>query len=388
MMMRVYASLIFLAAPVVALGCLKTNDGADNTGGDMTGGSGGSFSAGTGGSASTGGAGGGSSTGGGSSAAGAGGGADAAVACGTAPAGLKAAPCGYYVDGNKVLSVNDGSAHLFHGVARPSLEWASSGDHISAADADLMKAWKVNTVRFSLNQGFWLPGTSDYAPNYQAGIAQYVSLYERRGFDIILDLHWNSLPPAGSPTSVTGQQNGPDARSVTFWQQVAAAYKNDGHVLFELYNEPHDLSDDQWFSGMSGLYNAVRSAGADNLVLIGGLDWAFDLTVMSRRPIAGYNIMLASHPYQDKQDFAGKVDSLAGQYPIILTEFGDRSGSCSTQTSTTTISHANQMGYSWTAWAWYPQTGSAACTFPSLISDWASTPTAEGTVAKNALLGY
>jgi endoglucanase len=375
---------MFLAAPLVFGGCgINTNDGG-STGGDTTGGMGGSPS-------TTGSGGGGlagtptTGTGGAAPIADASDSLDAAAACATPPAGVKAAPCGYYVDGNKVRSA-DGSVHLFHGVARPSLEWSSSGDHLSAADADLMKTWKVNTIRLSLNQGFWLPGTSNYVATYQAGIAQYVSIYERRGFDIILDLHWNSSPPAGS--TATGQQNGPDARSVTFWSEVAAAYKNDGHVLFELYNEPHDLSDDQWYSGMSGLYNAVRSAGADNLVLIGGLDWAFDLTVMSRRPISGYNIMLVSHPYQDKQDFAGKVDLLAGQYPIILTEFGDRSGSCSTQTSTTTIGHANQMGYSWTAWAWYPQTGTAACTFPSLINDWSGTPTAEGTVAKSALLAY
>jgi hypothetical protein len=159
-------------------------------------------------------------------------------------------------------------------------------------------------------------------------------------------------------------------------------------VHFELYNEPHDISDDQWSQGMTGLYNAVRGAGADNLVLIGGLDWAFDLTVVQRRPISGYNIVLASHPYQDKQDFAGKVDALSGTYPIILTEFGDRSGSCNTTTATTTINHANQMGYSWTAWAWYPQTGTSACTFPTLISDWNGTTTAQGSVAKAALLAY
>jgi hypothetical protein len=349
-------------------------------------------------SASTGGAGGSVMTGGGGSggasptASGGGGSfpdqdaSDGATACPSPPTGAKAAPCGYYVEGNKVRSVFGASEHLFHGVARPSLEWSAFGEAVGPADADVMKTWKVNTVRFALNQGYWLPGTTNYVASYKNRIDVVIGTYEARGFDVILDLHWNASPPAGSNSS--GQQNGPDARSVTFWSEIAAAYKNDGHVLFELYNEPHDLSDDAWYSGMSGLYNAVRSAGADNLVIIGGLDWAYDLTVMNRRPITGYNIMLASHPYQDKQDMAGKVDVLAARYPIIFTEFGDRSGSCSTGTVTNVINHANQMGYSWTAWAWYPQTGTSACTFPSLISDWNGTPTAQGTVARTALLAY
>jgi endoglucanase len=366
---------------LLVLGCaIGTNDGRSvGTGGASTGtGSGGmpgTGSASQGGNLSTGSGG----VGGTSAQADA---SDAAspVTCPSPPAGVKAASCGYYVEGNKVKSVIDRTDHLFHGVARPSLEWSMAGEQFSGPDADRMKSWNANTVRFALNQAFWLQG-----PGYKATVAGFVRLYEQRGLDVILDLHWNIVPAPGG----NGQQNGPDANSATFWAEVAAAYKNDGHVLFELYNEPHDISDEQWYASMSGLYNAVRNtAGADNLVIIGGVDWAFDLTVMSRRPIAGYNIMLASHPYQDKQDFAGKVDSLASSYPIILTEFGDRSGSCSTTTSSNTINHANQMGFSWTAWAWYPQTGRAACTFPSLISDWNGTVTEQGTVAKNALLAY
>ena len=353
---------------LVLAGCLGTNDGT---------------SRGTGGS--SGGTGGGAGAGGASAGVGGATDSDATVNCPSPPAGVRAAPCGYYVDGNKVRSVMDGSEHLFHGVARPSLEWSPAGERVSPGDADMMKTWNVNVVRFSLNQGYWLQSSSNYVATYKTAIATFVNVYEARGFDVILDLHWNSLPPPGK---TNGQQNGPDAGSVTFWNEVAAAFKNDGHVLFELYNEPHDLSDDAWYSGMSGLYSAVRTAGADNVVIIGGLDWAYDLTVMNRRPIQGYNIMLASHPYQDKQDMAGKVDALAARYPIIFTEFGDRSGSCNTATVTNVINHANQMGYSWTAWAWYPQTGAAACTFPSLLNDWNGTPTAQGTVARTALLGY
>ena len=54
-----------------------------------------------------------------------------------------------------------------------------------------------------------------------------------------------------------------DTNSITFWSQVAAIYKNDGRVLFELYNEPHDISWTVWKSG-----------GQDQRGLDGGRDAA------------------------------------------------------------------------------------------------------------------
>ncbi len=41
----------------------------------------------------------------------------------------------------------------------------------------------------------------------------------------------------------------PDRNSVAFWKDVAAAYKNHPAVIFDLYNEPHDVSWDVWLKG-------------------------------------------------------------------------------------------------------------------------------------------
>jgi aryl-phospho-beta-D-glucosidase BglC (GH1 family) len=52
---------------------------------------------------------------------------------------------------------------------------------------------------------------------------------------VILDLHMS----AAGTTQARSQGSMPDAdHSVTFWQQVAAAYKNNGSVIFDLFNEP------------------------------------------------------------------------------------------------------------------------------------------------------
>jgi len=185
---------------------------------------------------------------------------------------------------------------------------------------------------------------------------------------------------------------------------VAARYKGDGRVLFELYNEPHDVAWSVWKSGgdtgngwnavgMQQLYDAVRAAGADNLVVIGGLDYAYDLSGVQSNRISGYNIMYATHPYGGSPErVPGRWDTAWGYLtatdPVMATEFGDlgssSSTSCSGMYSSEVIAYADQHLASWSAWAWYP----GGCSFPALINDWNATPSPSGTVVQAALLGY
>jgi hypothetical protein len=299
------------------------------------------------------------------------------------------------VDGPTIYDAQ-GRPHLFHGLDRPSLEWAWTGDHLSPDDYRLMASWKANVVRLSLNQGFWLAGSSVYAAGYERLVEQNVANIEAEGMDVILDLHWSDR---GDLTSKPAQQRMADQNSVTFWRAVAEKFKGDGRVIFELYNEPHDVEWSVWknggasgdgftVAGMQALYNAVREAGAYNLVIIGGLRFAFDLSGVPQNRIQGYNIVYATHPY----NYADKLQPtwntawgfLAASDPIIVTEFGDTTGSCSSAYNSQVIDYATSHRMSWTGWAWYV----SGCAFPSLIADWSGTPTAAGQVAKNALLAY
>jgi hypothetical protein len=318
--------------------------------------------------------------------------------CNSAPT-APLAPDGYYVNGNTVCTA-DGRAHLFHGVDRPSLEWAPSGEYLSAADFLLMASWKANAVRIALNQDFWLAASPFYNSSYASLVDRSVNWAESAGMDVILDLHWSDAGVLGSCLPSAGcQQVMADANSMTFWSEVAARYQNDGHVLFELYNEPHDVGWDIWRAGgatghgwravgMQQLYDTVRATGANNLVVIGGLDYAYDLSGVSSNRINGYNILYATHPYNS----GGRAPESFGSYwgyltktdPVIVTEFGDFGPSCSATYSGKVIAYADAHLASWTAWGWYP----GGCSFPALINDWAGTPSASGTVVKAALAGY
>jgi endoglucanase len=315
------------------------------------------------------------------------------------------APGGYYTNGATVCTA-DGTAHLFHGVDRPSMEWGSTGENIGPDDFNAMAGWHANVVRIALNQDFWLSGAALYDPEYQARVDQAVSAAEAAGLDVILDLHWSDRGNL-SVTKLSGQdQNGTsnqqemaDVNSQQFWLEVATKYKTDGHVLFELYNEPNTISWSLWLNGgkssftvvgMQALYDTVRkTAGANNIVIAGGLSWAFDLTGVGAAPISGYNIIYATHPYkpQDPQAaWEGSFGYLATRdiAPVIATEFGDGTSNCTGAWDSALIGFADTHHISWTAWAWYP----AGCSFPALISKWDYTPTVQGQAVQAALLAY
>jgi hypothetical protein len=318
-------------------------------------------------------------------------------------AGQPVAPGGYWVHGNTICT-ETGQEHLFHGVDRPSTEWSSSGQNLSLADFQLMASWKANVVRVTMNQDFWLSGSQYYDPTYAATIDKAVQWAEEAGMDVILDLHWSDKGELGGCDPSKGcQQVMADVNSKTFWSEVAAKYAGDGRVLFELYNEPHDVPWDVWKSGgtaggfmvvgMQELYDTVRAAGADNLVVIGGLTYAYDLSGVKSHRISGYNIMYATHPYNNGAGAPSGFDAAWGYLtatdPVIATEFGDSNtdpttGACSSMYENQVITYADNHKASWTGWAWFP----GGCSFPSLITGWSGTPSPPGQVVKNALAGY
>ncbi|HVV48552.1 MAG TPA: glycoside hydrolase family 5 protein [Polyangia bacterium] len=394
-----------LFSAAACTGCGRGNQTSSDTGGQVgtgTGGAGGK----AGESGARGGAGGGATAGQSGADGGPDAGTDGGISTGCMTTTAKhIAQGGYYVNGNTVCTAT-GNPHLFHGVDRPSLEWSSTGEQLSASDFQLQAGWDANVVRIALNQDFWLSASPIADANYPTTVDAAVKWAEEAGMDVILDLHWSDTGTLGSCVS-SCEQFMADTNSITFWSQVASIYKNDGRVLFELYNEPHDVPWNVWKSGgmtsggwiavgMQQLYDAVRGAGADNLVVIGGLDFAFDLSGIPSYRISGYNILYATHPYGGTADegpsgWNSAFGFLAATDPVVMTEFGD-GAECFEGTYTAAIdtyvsqllAYADQNRISWTAWAWYP----GGCSFPSLIADWQGTPTPPGMLVQASLQTY
>ena len=73
-----------------------------------------------------------------------------------------------------------------------------------------------------------------------------MDLCSSKGCYVILDLHWSDVGEWGVNI---GQHSMPDENSLAFWKDLAPVYANHPAVLYDLYNEPHDVTWDIWLNG-------------------------------------------------------------------------------------------------------------------------------------------
>jgi hypothetical protein len=342
-----------------------------------------------------------------------------APCCGTSEA---AAPLALHVQGNHLVDASGNFLRL-HGVNRSGSEYMCVGGYsvfdgpVDTAAIAAIAAWHVNAVRVPLNEDCWLginlPADNPYIGSaYQQAIVAFVQELNNAGLYVILDLHWNA-----PGTNIANQQQ-PMAdldHGPAFWSSVAATFKDFPGVIFDLYNEPFVSSWQCWrdgctvsnssgtwsTAGMTQLVAAVRAAGATQPVMLGGLQYASDLSQWLAfepvDPAAGPPQLVASyHSYCGPpgtntvaacQAELNSVESnwpvvlaLAGSVPVVTGEFGEYD--CATTYVAPYMAFADANGISYLGWAW----NTYGCgTFPALITDYTGTPTAYGIGLKSHL---
>src|SRR3954451_10488757 len=174
-----------------------------------------------------------------------------AVSCVVLPATASAAAPRPYVAGNRLVDAATNQTFIPRGVNWPSFEYAcfygyaysdsseSGSVNPDAAGAAVIAGWHVNTVRVPLNQDCWLGEDGSPAfgtvAGYRQALQSWVNTLHAAGMVVILDLHWSG--PAG--VRAEGQRAMADDRSDDFWTSVAATFKGDPMVMFDVFNEPY-----------------------------------------------------------------------------------------------------------------------------------------------------
>ncbi len=329
---------------------------------------------------------------------------------------------GLHVEGNKL--VDAGKPVRLLGIDHSGTEYQcihgagifdTGGAALDQTWVESFLAWHVNSVRIPLNEDCWLdvngPPSQYSGAAYQTAIAQYVNLLRQNGLYVIVDLHWN----AGGTNMATGQQNMADLdHAPAFWTSVAGAFKGDLGVVFDPYNEPHDVTWACWLNGgcqvngwsvagMNQLITAVRGTGAKNVVMAGGLNYAGDLSQwLANKPEdpAG-NLAASFHTYNFSNCatpgcWASDLQPVAAAVPLITGEMGENDcdgGSGANHPAGNNyingyMSWADTNGVSFLGWAW--NAGFDHCAGPSLNNsgNWTGTsPTSPfGTDMKAHLL--
>ncbi|HTZ30444.1 MAG TPA: cellulase family glycosylhydrolase [Streptosporangiaceae bacterium] len=334
----------------------------------------------------------------------------------TAPA-TSAAPQ-LHVSGNELVNAA-GTRVVLHGVDRSGTEYSCvQGNGIFDGPSDqasitAMKSWGVNAVRVPLNEACW-NGESYVNPafagaNYQDAIEAYVNLLNANGMVAILDLHWSDGQYTGSSSACSSaqavcQKPMPDAaESVPFWTSVAKAFKGNDAVIFDLFNEPYPEQADGgnetegwqcWLNGgsdcvgisyavagMQTLVNAVRSTGASNVIMLGGLAWANDLTQwLAYEPTDPDHSLVASwHSYNfnacnNQTCWTSEVAPVIAKVPVIAGEIGEND--CAGSYIDPLMTWLDSEGTSYLAWAWNADFNCSSG--PGLITNYDGAATAFG----------
>jgi hypothetical protein len=318
----------------------------------------------------------------------------------------KLGPMCLHTKGKKVLDAG-GKPVWLYGVNIASLEWSTGGENIEESVNRAINDWKVNLIRLPLAQDYWFGKTTnqtDGGAAYRILVDKLVDACAAGRVYINLDLHWSDCGRWVNEGGTLGQHSMPDKNSITFWQDMATRYKNQPNVIFDLYNEPHDVSFAIWRdggtvtekpdrkkpgqakvvyegAGLQMLYDAVRATGATNVVAVAGLDWGYDLSgVLRGYAVKGSNLIYETHPYQEKKNWDKCFGETSWKYPVYMGEWGfGKRNTNGLGYAQNLMQYAQKHKLHWTAWDLHTTAG------PPLIKNWDYEPTVSGQFVKEQL---
>ncbi|KAI1341017.1 endoglucanase 1 [Xylariaceae sp. FL0016] len=230
----------------------------------------------------------------------------------------------------------------------------------------------------------------------------YVSV--TKGAYVILDPHnyMRYNDPSSQPYSGSVIGNTSDTKAATtaqfgeFWGELAGRFKSNEKVIFGLMNEPHDLATSLVLENNQAAIDAIRKAGAENLIIMPGNSWTgghswtegsdASSSTMYKFNDPINNTAIDIHEYLDV-DFSGShsecvsdpATNLANvtawlkthQLKAFITEFGGHNNTgCDTMLTDMVNYMAENPEYiGWTAWAAGPfwGTNSPCCTDSALL---------------------
>ena len=350
------------------------------------------------------------------------------------PPPLPVATGGLHVSGNHLVDASGGTVTL-HGADMSGTEFVCaqgwSSDPFGGQPEDssqtfaAMRSWNINVVRVPLNKDCWLGinGVKMPAGTYQAAVTKLVGDLRAAGFYVIVDLHWSA--PAGQLAA--SQNPAPDEdHSPSFWKSVAATFASDTGVIYDLYNEPFfywiapggpDENTCLWngctltqyetggtpftitanwrSAGFNELIGDIRSAGAQNVIMAGGTNWARDLSGWLAHKPADSNVVASWHSYPSANpslvsECAAQwcwdqvIAPLAAKVPVIVGETGDSAAGPETYLPGF-LPYASSHGLNVVAWTWNAWTNPDDVLVTNMQT---GAPTAgEGVVYKSWLAG-
>lgn len=252
-------------------------------------------------------------------------------------------------DGNRIIRRDTGEAVLLRGVNRSGLEYAdpAGADFLAGAGITegeirhITQDWGASIIRLPFNQDRALNGRGAAGPeDYLRALDQVIEWAAAAGAYTLLDLQWINSDVRIAPL--------PDNGSQRVWRILAQRYRDNPAVLFDLYNEPHDVSAELWRFWACVLLGIVREEHPEAVIFVSGVDWGYDLRDV---PINETGVVYSTHVYPWKSLAWRKAfGTLADDLPVFAAEWGGREEHLNWGEAL--AEYLRERGMGWTAWSW------------------------------------
>ncbi|MES2673146.1 MAG: cellulase family glycosylhydrolase, partial [Pseudomonadota bacterium] len=189
-------------------------------------------------------------------------------------------------------------------------------------------------------------------------------------------------------------------QAIAFFQEMATKYGHTNNIIYEIYNEPLQVS---WSSVIKPyaveVIKAIRAIDPDNLIIVGTPTWSQDVDVAAADPIVGYpNIAYTLHFYagthgQSLRDKA--TTALNRGIPLFVTEWGsvnaDGNGGVAQSETNAWVAFMKANNISNANWSLTDKAEGSAALVPGANANggWVSSQlTASGALAKSITLNW
>lgn len=289
------------------------------------------------------------------------------------------------VSGHKILA--GGQPASFAG---NSLFWSNNGwggdKYYNASTVKWLKDdWKSTLVRAAM--GVEAPGGYlEDANGNKARVKAVVDAAIANDMYVIIDWHTHYAEQYQS-------------QAIAFFQEMARTYGNRNNVIYEIYNEPLQVS----WSGVVKPYaqavvNAIRAIDPDNLIIVGTPTWSQDVDVAARDKLSGTNIAYTLHFYAGShgQFLRDKADAAMNNgIALFVTEWGtvnaNGDGSVNTSETNAWVEFMKSRNLSHANWSITDKSEGASSMLPGASTNggWGSSQlTASGTLVRNIVRNW
>ena len=190
------------------------------------------------------------------------------------------------VNGNRIVNKNNEPVSL----AGNSFFWSNDGwggekYYNSEVVSWLKEDWNTTIVRASM--GVEDPG--GYLDNKTANkdrVKIIIDAAIQEGIYVIVDWHSHHAEDYVD-------------EAIIFFEEIASLYGDNDNVIYEIYNEPLDISWSETIKPYAiSVISAIRAIDPDNLIVVGTPEWSQRIDLAAADPILGFpNIAYTLHFY-------------------------------------------------------------------------------------------